>query len=103
MSEYRNTNDPLRRDTPYDPNSRGGTGGWGWAAGAVLVVILLALAFGIGHAPNQTGPNVAANNTPTMNQQTPAPNGPASPAYTPAPSNPANPTPLSPTAPQSKP
>jgi hypothetical protein len=102
MSEYRNTNDPMRRDTPYDLSSRDGMGSWGWAAGAVLVVILLALAFGIGHTPSQTGPTVAANNTP-MNQQVPAPNGPASPAYTPAPSNSANPTPLSPAAPQSKP
>lgn len=99
MSEYRNANDPMRRDEPYDLNARGG-GASGWIAGAVLVVILLALAFGVGHMPNQSGANRMANNTPMTTQPTPAPSGPASSAYAPAPMNPANPTPANPAPPR---
>jgi hypothetical protein len=87
MSDYRNPNDPLRSDTPYDPNVRGTNATWGWIAGAVFLVVVLAIAFGIGHSPNQSGTNVA-NNTPPATQMAPAPNGPANPAYTPAPMSP---------------
>jgi len=103
MSEYRNPNDQWGRDTAYDLNARSGNAGWGWVAGAVLLVILLALAFGIGRAPNHAGLNMAANNTPTLNQPAPTPSGPASHAYTPAPMNPANPPLLNPAHPQPKP
>jgi hypothetical protein len=98
MSEYRNPNDPLGRNTPYDLNAGSDNTAWGWVAGAVFVVLLLALAFGIGHKPNQAGPNTFANNTPPATiQPAPAPSGPASSAYSPTPINPANPAPLSPT------
>jgi hypothetical protein len=102
MSEFRDPNDPMQRDTPYDPNVRQGSAAWGWAAGAVFVIILVALAFGIGHNANQVGPNVAANNPP-MAQPSPVPSGPASPAYSPTPMSPANPAPMSPAQPQPKP
>jgi hypothetical protein len=95
MSEFRNPNDPMGRDNPYDLNARQG-GAWTWIAGAVLVVILVAFAFGINHVQNNTGPNMAANNPPTMNQPAPQPTGPASHAFTPSP---VNPTPGSPMAP----
>lgn len=96
MSEFRNSNDPLNRDTPYDLNARRGSGAWGWIAGAVLIAILVGLAFGVGRTPNQ-GTNVASNNAPiTGTQPAPAPGGPGSPAYKPAPLNPANPAPANP-------
>lgn len=85
MSEFRNPNDPLGRDSPYDLNAREGKA-WTWIAGAILVVILVALAFGINHT-NTAGPNFAANNTPALNQ-TPPPSNPASRAFTPSPMNP---------------
>jgi hypothetical protein len=95
MSEYRNPNDPLGRDSPYDLNARQG-GAWTWIAGAVLVIILVAFAVGVRHAPNNAGPNMAANNTPTLNQPAPQPSGPASRAFTPSPGGP---TPTAPAKP----
>jgi len=87
---YYDTNDPNRRDSPYDLNAGRDGGAWAWIAGGALVVILVALAFGMHHAPNQTGPNMAANNPPTtMSQPAAPPSGPASPAFNPTP--PANP------------
>lgn len=105
MSEYRNANDPLQRgNNPYDLNARDGGGALAWIAGAVLVVILAAIAVGINHTntSNNSAPNVAANNSPTLNQPAPPPSGPASRSYTPTPMNPPNPTPLNPPSPQPK-
>jgi hypothetical protein len=97
MSEYRNANDPMGRDTPYDLNAGRGSGAWGWIAGAVLIAILVGLAFGVSRTPNQQGSNVANNNAPiTRTQPAPAPGGPGNPAFTPAPLNPANPAPAHP-------
>jgi hypothetical protein len=99
MSEFRDPNDPLGRDTPYDLNARRDGAGWGWAAGAVVVIILVALAFGIGRNPsNQAGTNVAANNPP-LTQPSPAPSGPAGSAFSPAPMNPSGPAPMNPSGP----
>src|SRR6202035_1664302 len=66
MSDYRNSefdyrNDPLRRDPAYDPDARAMNATWGWIAAAVFIVVVLAVAFGIGHEPNQSGTNTAAN------------------------------------------
>lgn len=97
MSDYRDQNDPLQRNTPYDLNAQGGGGALAWIAAAVLVVILGAFAIGINHT-NSTGPRVASNNAPTMNQPASPPGGPASPTFAPAPTNPSNPAPLSPPA-----
>jgi hypothetical protein len=96
MSDFRDANDPLQRNTPYDLNARDGGGAWAWIAGAVLVAILVGFAVGIKHTnvASNAGPNVALNNTPTMNRPAPPPSGPASPAFTPAPVNPSNPAPL---------
>jgi hypothetical protein len=59
--DYRDTNDPLRRDASYDPDARAMNAAWGWIAAAVFLVVVLAVAFGIGHQP---GPiNTAANDT----------------------------------------
>ena len=57
MSDYRDFNDPLMRNSDYEPASRGP--GWGWIIAAVFLVIVLAIAFGVGHEPNR----VAFNNT----------------------------------------
>ena len=103
MSDFRNANDPSGRDAPYDLNARSGSAASGWIAAAVLVVILVALAFGVGHAPNQSGSNRMANNSPMTTQPAPAPSGPASSAYAPAPLSPANPAPATPVQPQPKP
>jgi hypothetical protein len=99
MSDYRNANDPLQRNTSQDLNVRDTGGALAWIAGAVLVVILAAFAFGINYAntTNNSGPKVASNNAPALNQP---PSGPASPAFTPAPMNPSNPMPTSPPPPK---
>jgi len=103
MSDYRNPdfrdpNDPLRRDTRYHEDARSANSAWGWIAGAVFVVVVLAVAFGIGHTSNQNT-NTASNDTtpPAATRMAPSPglapppnmappaNGPASPTYTPGP------------------
>jgi hypothetical protein len=58
-SDYRNPNDPLRREPPYDPDARAMNATWGWIAAAVFLVVVLAVAFGIGHQPGQF--NTASN------------------------------------------
>jgi hypothetical protein len=92
MSDFRDPNDPLRREPMYDPNVRGSNAAWGWIAGIVFLGIIVALAFGVGRSPNQGGTNVANNTPPAATQAIP---GPASRSFTPAPNNPmpANPTP----------
>ncbi len=101
MSDYRNAdfrdpNDPLRRDMRYDEDARTSNAAWGWIAGAVFVVVVLAVAFGIGHTSNPNM-NTAANDTtppaatrmapPATSPLAPPANSPASPAYTPGPKN----------------
>jgi hypothetical protein len=88
MSGYYDTNDPNRRNSPYDLNAGRDGGAWAWIAGAALVVILLALAFGMNHV-KQNGTNVASNNPPAISRPAAPPAGPASPAFTPPPMNPA--------------
>jgi hypothetical protein len=94
--DYRDPNDPLRRDPPLDPDARAMNARWGWIAAAVFLVVVLAVAFGIGHQPNQVTasndvapPAVTHMAPPTM---APAP-GPATttarPPITPAPAAPA--------------
>lgn len=91
MSGYYDSNDPLRRDSPYDLNAGRDGGAWVWIAGAALVVILVVLAFGARHG-NQAGTNVAQNNSPGMSRSASPPAGPVSPAFKPAPMSPATPT-----------
>ncbi len=88
MSGYYDTNDPNRRNSPYDLNAGRDGGAWAWIAGAALVVILLALAFGMNHV-KQNGTNVTSNNPPAISRPAAPPAGPASPAFTPPPMNPA--------------
>jgi hypothetical protein len=88
MSGYYDSNDPMRRDSPYDRNAGRDGGAWAWIAGVALVVILLALAFGVHHG-NQGGVSVAQNNPSVMSKPIVPPAGPASPAFTPAPMSPA--------------
>jgi hypothetical protein len=92
MSDYRDANDPLQRNTPYDLNARDKGGALAWIAGGVLVAILVGFAVGINHTntAGNSGPNVASNNTPTVNRPAPPPNGPASPVFTPTPMTPSN-------------
>jgi hypothetical protein len=86
MTDYRDPNDPLRRDTVYDPNVRSSNAAWGWIAGIVFLGIIVALAFGVGRSPNQNGTNVANNTPPAATQNAP---GPANRNMAPAPANPA--------------
>jgi hypothetical protein len=59
MSDYRDPNDPLMRNTAYEP-AAGRTGTvWGWIAAAVFLVIILGIAFGVGHEPNRFASNEA--------------------------------------------
>jgi len=87
MTDYRDPNDPLQRDTMYDPNVRSSNAAWGWIAGIVFLGIIVALAFGVGRSPNQNGTNVANNNAPPAQTQTIP--GSGSKSFTPAPNNPA--------------
>jgi hypothetical protein len=102
MADYRDPNDPSRRQAPFDPNVQGATGAWGWVTGAVLVVIVLAAIFGLGHAPDQAGKSTLAKNTPPSAQTAPAPASPASRAYSPAPLTPGAPAPRHPAPSQQK-
>jgi cell division protein FtsN len=96
--DYRDPNDPLRRDPPLDPDARAMNATWGWIAAAVFLVVVLAVAFGIGHQPNQI--NTASNDAappPATTRMAPPP-----PAITPTPSGPTTaapgaPTPITPT------
>jgi hypothetical protein len=85
MSDYRNPNDPLQRDSPYDLNARTSNVASGWIAGGVFLVIVIGLAFGIGHTPNQANQSATANNTSPPAVQ---PSGPASRTYSPTPMSP---------------
>jgi hypothetical protein len=98
--DYRNSNDPLRRDPPFDPDERAMNSTWGWIAAAIFVVVILAVAFGVGHEPGQSGINTASNDVmpPAATRMappvTPAPPAKAAPpAATPAPISPAPSTP----------
>jgi hypothetical protein len=75
MSEYRDPNDPLMRNTAYEPASSTYSG-WGWIAAAVFLVIVLALAFSIGREPNR----VAQNDTPPAATHLAPPTGAMNPA-----------------------
>lgn len=95
--DYRNTDDPLRRNAPYDPDTRAMNAAWGWIAAAVFLVVVLAVAFGIGHQPgpvntasNDTSPPAATHMAPPVNM------APKPGATTLAPSAPLSPTPAAP-------
>jgi len=92
--DYRDSNDPLRRDASYDPDSRAMKAAWGWIAAAVFVVVVLAVAFGIGHQP---GPiNTAANDItpPAATRMAPPASMPGSTTLTPnTPAAPISPAP----------
>lgn len=94
--DYRNSNDPLRRDPAYDPDARAMNATWGWIAAAIFVVVILAVAFGIGHEPGQLGTSTASNDVspPAATRMAP-PTTPAPPAKATPPA--ATPAPLSPT------
>jgi hypothetical protein len=87
VSDYRNSNDPLQRDSPYDLNARTGNTASGWIAGGVFLVIVIGLVFGIGHMPNQSTQSTTVNNAPPPMTQ-PAPAGTASRTYSPTPMSP---------------
>ena len=97
--DYRNADDPSRRDVSYDPDSRAMNAAWGWIAAALFLVVVLAVAFGIGHQPNTM--NTASNDAapPAATHMAP-PLTPAPPAKIVAPSMapaaPISPTPSSP-------
>lgn len=98
MSDYRNPDDPLRRDLGHDPKARSMNATWGWIAAAVFIVVVLAVAFGTGYRPGSGYSNVASNSTtpPAVTQMPPPTMAPAPPpAATPTPSSTA-PAPISP-------
>jgi hypothetical protein len=80
MSDYRDPNDPMYRNTGYEPAERTTGTSWGWIAGAAFLVVVLALAFGVGHEPSR----VASNNASPPEMGVPAPS--ALPGLTPRPS-----------------
>lgn len=84
MSDYRNPNDALQRNSPCDLNARTGNTASGWIAGGVFLVIVIGLVFGIGHMPNQANHSTTVNNAPPPMLQ-PAPSGPAGRTYSPTP------------------
>jgi hypothetical protein len=58
---YQTSDDPLRRDVGFNPDSGPTNVVWGWVAAALFMVVILTVAFGIGHQPGQTGTNTASN------------------------------------------
>jgi hypothetical protein len=92
--DYRNSNDPLGRNPPFDPDARAMNATWGWIAAAIFLVVVLAVAFGIGHQPGQGGMNTASNDTapPAASHMMP-PTNPTPPTFAPAPASPAPNTP----------
>ena len=97
--DYRNPEDPFRRDAKLDPDVRTANMAWGWIAAAVFVVAILAIAFGVGHQPG--GTHTAANDVtpPAINHMGPPATIPP-PGMAPAP---AVPPPLVGTAPNPPP
>jgi len=91
--DYRDPNDPLRRDARVDPDAGARNAAWGWIAAAVFLVVVLAVAFGVGHQPGQSGTNTASNDVtppPAMNRMAPPAVAPTpAPPITPAPNTPA--------------
>ena len=98
--DFRNPEDPFRRDSGLDPDLRDSNTAWGWIAAAVFVVVVLAVAFGIGHQGGQPGTNTASNDitppastrmAPPVSSGMPSTTPPANPAppITPAPNTPA--------------
>jgi hypothetical protein len=101
MSDYRNPDndfrdpeDPYRRDVKLDPDARAANAAWGWIAAAVFLVVVLAVAFGVGHQPGQPNTNTASNevNPPAATQMLPPTTIPT-PSMSPAPAAPAPITP----------
>jgi hypothetical protein len=90
MSDYRDPNDPMWRNSSYDPEARSQRAAWGWIAAAVFLIVALAVAFGVRHEPNQ---RAAANTAP------PATTGLAPPPAAIPILPPAAPTPAPPVAP----
>jgi hypothetical protein len=87
--DYRDPEDPFRRDAKMDPDVRTGNAVWGWTAAAVFLAVVLAIAFG--YNSGQPGSRTASNDvTPPAAMAPPVP--------TPAPTfAPASPTPSAPT------
>jgi len=88
--DYRDDNDPLRRDASYSADTRAVNAMWGWVAAAVFLVVVLGVAFGIGHRADQM--NTASNDTtpPAVTHMPPPTLAPApSPTTAPAPISPA--------------
>jgi hypothetical protein len=85
MSDYRDPNDPMWRNTTYDPDTRGSGTSWGWIAAALFLVVVLAIVFGVKHEPTQT----ASNEPPASSRMTNPAAPPATPGQpsTPAPAN----------------
>lgn len=77
MSDYRDRNDSLTRNTAYEPAYRGTHSGWGWIAAAAFLVIVLAIAFGVRHEPNRVALN--SSTPPAATHMTP-PAGPLNPS-----------------------
>jgi hypothetical protein len=98
MTDFRDPNDPLMRNSGYEPYSRGTDSGWGWIAAAVFLVIVLAIAFGVGHEPNRVASNDAAPSATHISPLAP-PSGTANPVRPLTPGLTPPPAPVAPPAP----
>jgi hypothetical protein len=94
-SDYRDPEDPYRRDAKPDPDARATNAMWGWVVGAVFVLAILAVVFGGGRqlAGTQTASNDAK--TPMTNQMAPPAPMPT-PSMAPTPATPIAPAPSTP-------
>jgi hypothetical protein len=97
-SDFRNPNDPLRRDAKLDPDAGGANTAWGWIAAAVFVLVILAVGFGFVHNPGQDGINTASNEMTRPAQMAP-PAPTQAPTMAPAPAIPPSPVAPAPSAP----
>ncbi len=85
MSDFRDPNDPLRRDQmmqnlpPDDSMSSNAT--WGWVAAAIFAVVVLFLAFTAGREGTQTASSNGSA-SPPASTTTPSPTPPTGPSTT---------------------
>jgi len=90
MSDYRDPNDPMWRDTGYEP-AAGNTGSiWGWIAGAVFLAVVLLIVFSAQREPTRTASNdvtppASTRMAPHTGLNPISPTNPATPAPVPAP------------------
>ena len=71
--DFRDPEDPFRRDPILSPDVGAEDTAWGWVAAALFILVLLAVGLGIWGKPPQGGVNTASNdlNAPAVTRMAP--------------------------------